>query len=64
MMKINKNNLPVVVKYSNGKIKLYNEDRSVGAVLEITSSELRKMYVGDEGEGILHIQITEDETEV
>lgn len=60
-MEINKKNQPVVVKYKNGKITIYNEDRTIGGVLEISSNELRKMYFGDDGVGILHLQVVEVE---
>ena len=62
-MEINKKNETVVVRYQNGKISIYNEDRTIGGVLEITSNELRKMYFGDDGVGILHLQVVDTEDE-
>jgi len=60
-MTINRKNEPITITYSNGKIKLYNDDRSIAAVLDLPSNELKKMYFGGEGTGTLHIQVSEIE---
>jgi hypothetical protein len=59
-MEINKKDEKVVVKYKNNRISIYNEDRTIGGVLEISSSQLKNMYFSGKGEGVLHLQVKED----
>ena len=60
-MQINKKNESVLVKYKDGRITLHNADRSIAGILEISSEELRKMYFGNDGEGVLDLQVIIDE---
>ena len=60
-MKIDRKDESVLVKYENGRISIYNADRSISGVLEISSEELRKMYFGNDGEGLLHLVVITDD---
>ena len=42
-MEINKNDEIVIIRYNDGQITIYNEDRTISGYMEISSSELRKM---------------------
>jgi len=59
-MIIDKHNVKVVVKYKDGKITFYNEDRSVAGVMDMTSSELKKMYFGQTGRGVLNMRVVDE----
>jgi hypothetical protein len=48
----------VRLKYEDDKVKIIGTD--VKAVLELSSSELKKMYFGKDGEGTIHVQIKQD----
>lgn len=48
----------IVIKWKDGKASIIG-DGQVKAVMEISSSELRKMYFGGEGSGVLHLQIVD-----
>jgi hypothetical protein len=62
-MEINKKNEKVIVKYKNDRISIYNADRTIGGILEISSNEIKNMYWGKEGKGVLHIQVIDDSEE-
>lgn len=60
MSSINKSE-KVTLTYKDGKIKVLGTE--IKAVCEISSSELRNMYFGKKGEGVLHIQLLGKDTE-
>jgi len=60
-MQIDKKNQKVTVTYKDNKISIFNEDRSVAGVLEISGTNLKNMYWGKKGYGTLHLQVIEEE---
>jgi len=60
-MIIDKHNVKVVVKYKNGQITFYNEDRSVAGVMDMNNAELKKMYFGQTGRGVLNLRVIQED---
>lgn len=48
----------VTLRYEDGKIKVVGT--KVKAVLEVSSGELRNMYFGKTGRGVLHVQVLDE----